>query len=219
MTIKQAFTFWAVSPGNTVLAARSRDAVNIVLIKKYGDIELEQITEDFARQIFDEARAPQEYKTKAASILVYLLKWGSEHDYCQSPAFDYSIASPTNQEITSMEERKTKCGKQPKKVCALDPDTLQVVCTYESITEACQKNKIKNLNRPIKEHHKAAGFYWAFPEDVEGFKPKTYSIPEEMKQKTQQKLDITQISDEDLIKEIKRRGWTGELSITKKVNL
>ena len=118
-----------------------------------------------------------------------------------------------------MAEGKPKGGRQAKKVCALDPETFQVVKTYDKITDACIKNGVKNIHKAIKGHYKAAGLYWAYPEDVEGFEPKTYSVPEEMKQKLNKQLDITQISDDDLIKEIRRRGWTGELSITKKVNL
>ena len=54
MTLKQAFTMWAMAPRNTVLAARSRDAVQKVLMKKWNDVELEQITETFARRIFSQ---------------------------------------------------------------------------------------------------------------------------------------------------------------------
>ena len=48
MTLNQAFTMWACAPRNTALAAKSRDAVQRVLMKKYNDIELEQFTESFA---------------------------------------------------------------------------------------------------------------------------------------------------------------------------
>ena len=226
MTLKQAFTMWAATPGNTVLAARCRNAVNMILMKDYGETEIGLINETFARRIFDESKAPQELKTPAASILVFVLKWGHEHDYCLMPTFDYSIASSKTEkkaikkkEPTVMAEGKPKGGRQAKKVCALDPETFQVIKTYDKITDACKKNGVKNIHKAIKGHYKAAGLYWAYPEDVEGFEPKTYSVPEEMKQKLNKQLDITQISDEDLIKEIRRRGWTGELSITKKVNL
>ena len=94
MTLKQAFTMWAATPGNTVLAAKCRNAVNMVLMKDFGETEICLIDEIFARRIFDGSKAPQELKTPAASILVYVLKWGHEHGYCLMPTFDYSIASP-----------------------------------------------------------------------------------------------------------------------------
>ena len=80
---------WAVAPRNTVLAAKSRDAVQKVLMKKWNDVELEQVTLAFARRIFSQSPEPKEMKVKAASILVYLLQWGGDHGYCQRPAFTY----------------------------------------------------------------------------------------------------------------------------------
>lgn len=81
-----------MDPANTVLAARSRDAVQKVLMKKWNDVCLEQITETFARRIFSRSPEAQELKSKAASILVHLLKWGSDHGHCQPPTFTFDIA-------------------------------------------------------------------------------------------------------------------------------
>lgn len=93
MTISQAFTQWAVAPRNTVLAAKSRDAVRRVLMKQWGDIDLKQFSETFARRIFRESREPLEMQVKAASILVYVLQWGGDHGHCRRPKFTYEIAS------------------------------------------------------------------------------------------------------------------------------
>ena len=92
MTLKQAFTIWAYSPGNTVLAAKSREAVQRVLMKKWNDIGLEQFTEQFCRRIFYQSTESLELKVKAASILVYVLQWGSDNGHCQRPTFTLSIA-------------------------------------------------------------------------------------------------------------------------------
>ena len=92
MTLKQAFTIWAYSPGNTVLAAKSRDAVQRVLMKKWNDIGLEQFTEQFCRRIFYQSTESLELKVKAASILVYVLQWGSDNGHCQRPTFTIAIA-------------------------------------------------------------------------------------------------------------------------------
>jgi hypothetical protein len=92
MTLKQAFTIWAYSPGNTVLAAKSREAVQRVLMKKWNDIGLEQFTEQFCRRIFYQSTESLELKVKAASILVYVLQWGSDNGHCQRPTFTLAIA-------------------------------------------------------------------------------------------------------------------------------
>ena len=93
MTISQAFTQWAVAPRNTVLAAKSREPVRRVLMKQWGDIDLEQFSETFARRIFRESREPLELQVKAASILVHVLQWGGNHGHCKRPTFTYDIAS------------------------------------------------------------------------------------------------------------------------------
>ena len=95
MTLKQAFTMWACAPRNTVLAAKSRDAVQRVLMKKYNETDLTEFTEPFSQRIFAQSSETQEMKVKAASILVYLLQWGADHGHCERPNFSYEIASAT----------------------------------------------------------------------------------------------------------------------------
>jgi hypothetical protein len=93
MTLKQAFTIWSNMSNNIVLAAKSHAAVQRVLMKKWSDIELEQITTTFARKVFTQSSEVQEMKTKAASILVHILNWGAENGHCKCPTFDYTIAN------------------------------------------------------------------------------------------------------------------------------
>lgn len=93
MTLKQAFTLWANAPRNMVLAARSRDAVQRVLMRKWSDTDLKDITSVFAARMFALSHENMEMKTKAASILVHLLQWGGDHGHCPRPSFDYTIAN------------------------------------------------------------------------------------------------------------------------------
>lgn len=95
-TLKQAFTMWANEPGNISMAARSRDAVNKVLMKKYYDIELVQFTASLAERIFRQSKEVQELKSKAASILVHVLNYGAGKGWCSRPTFTYEIARPMN---------------------------------------------------------------------------------------------------------------------------
>lgn len=93
MTLKQAFTLWANAPKNVVLAAKYREAVQRVLMKKWSTTELQDITEPLARKIFAQSPEYSELKAKAASVLVQLLQWGAENGQCQPPTFSVSIAS------------------------------------------------------------------------------------------------------------------------------
>ena len=141
MTLKQAFTMWACAPRNTVLAAKSRDAVQRVLMKKYNDMDLEVFTESFCRRIFSQSSETQEVKVKAASILVYLLQWGGDNGHCQRPNFSYEIASATP--VTK-------------------PEPPQVTVKPEALAKrqeelAQRENKEQKEEQPMEEHKKTRG--------------------------------------------------------------
>ena len=131
---------WAMAPRNTILAAKSRDAVQKVLMKKWNDVELEQVTVAFARRIFSESPEPKEMKVKAASILVYLLQWGGDHGYCQRPAFTYDEL--TGGDATGVDTIKVR---EMAKVTELDirrleSDVTPVPCDeHGNALEGCSK--------------------------------------------------------------------------------
>lgn len=263
MTLKQAFTMWACAPRNTVLAAKSRDAVQRVLMKKYNDMDLEVFTESFCRRIFSQSSETQEVKVKAASILVYLLQWGGDNGHCQRPTFTYEIASATpvtepeppqvtvkpealakcqeelaqreNQEQKEeqpMEEKKKTRGKQPIPVAQIDPETLALVKVWPSRCEAERGTGACNIDRAIAKKRMAGGFFWCMPDDAEGFKPnplsnrapKSADTPKpkpspKPKVEVPVKNDITQFSDQEIIAEMKRRGWKGNVTMTISIDL
>ena len=92
MTLKQAFIEWAAIPENMALAARSRCAVNSVLLKKHGDNDVRRFTEFAVRVLMQECKDPKTMKTQAASILVHVLNYAAKKGVCQKPEFDYNIA-------------------------------------------------------------------------------------------------------------------------------
>ena len=263
MTLKQAFTMWACAPRNTVLAAKSRDAVQRVLMKKYNETDLSEFTEPFSQRIFAQSSETQEMKVKAASILVYLLQWGADHGHCERPNFSYEIASATpvtepeppqvtvkpealakrqeelaqreNQEQKEeqpMEEHKKTRGKQPIPVAQIDPETLALVKVWPSRCEAERGTGACNIDRAIAKKRMAGGFFWCMPDDAEGFKPnplsnrapKSADTPKpkpspKPKVEVPVKNDITQFSDQEIIAEMKRRGWKGNVTMTISIDL
>ena len=118
MTLKQAFTEWAAIPENTALAARSRSAVNSVLLKKHGDNDVRRFTEFAVRVLMQDCKEPKAMKTQAASILVHVLNYAAKKGVCQKPEFDYNIASagedrPTKESTSKLTE--TKKSNSPRK--------------------------------------------------------------------------------------------------------
>lgn len=122
---------------------------------------------------------------------------------------------PENNE-TNMEKEKKPRGKQPRQICQIDPDTLQVVKTYDSCTEGCRTVGVKNLDRAIKRLQKAGGFYWQYPEDVSTFadrlKQKQDAQQPAVTEQPSTPSTLADFTDDELMTELDRRGFEGELS-------
>lgn len=123
MTFSQAFTQWAVAPRNTVLAASSREPVRRVLMKQWGDVDLEQFSETFARCIFRESSEPLGMLIKAASILVHVLQWGGDHGHCQRPKFTYDIASEEYHKAHDPQPTAVQCAAVPQQPSPAEPSS------------------------------------------------------------------------------------------------
>lgn len=286
MTLKQAFTQWANAPRNVVLAAKSRDAVQRVLMKKWNDIDLEVITPTFAERIFSQSSESKELKIKAASILVYLLQWGGDHGYCQRPTFDYTIANvlpksvtagdvPQNEkdshvlppsdidplaginfdepkdvadalleqsarimndkpkEETNMENKEQSAAK---KVVQIDAKSLEPIKIWDSACQVKREIGVGNIKRAIDNRSLSGGFFWCYAGSEKDFKPAEKkrngrpSAPNSSAAKPKpvvnhpanavtEKADITAFTDDELVAEIKRRGWKGTLSMTVNIDL
>lgn len=155
MTLKEAFEIWSAAPRNMSLANRYRTAVTTVLMKQYANTELSAVDEQFARAIFAGSDAAQELKSRAASVLVYLLQWGGDHGHCQRPSFDFSIVSDT---------------LSPDAICQLDPGTLKVIKTWRNPFRIQKELGIGNIVRAIERCGLAGGFYWSYGRDVDTFR-------------------------------------------------
>lgn len=149
-----------------------------------------------------------------------------------------------------MDEKKTR-GKQARKICQIDAETLQVIKTYDSCSEGCRSAGVKNIDRAIKRLQLAGGYYWQYPEDVATFadrlaakraaskpvkhKPSpstgdahhggqspcnssatthTGDSPHESpdnQRGTAAHEALEVFTDDELLEELDRRGWQGEL--------
>ena len=131
-----------------------------------------------------------------------------------------------------MEEKKKTRGKQPIPVAQIDPETLALVKVWPSRCEAERGTGACNIDRAIAKKRMAGGFFWCMPDDAEGFKPnplsnrapKSADTPKpkpspKPKVEVPVKNDITQFSDQEIIAEMKRRGWKGNVTMTISIDL
>ena len=141
------------------------------------------------------------------------------------------------------EEEMTKSKKKPMvntpikhSVTQIDPATLKPIETFQSISAASKKTGARNIDRAILKHGKAAGFYWCEAGDEENFKPKEITTGRKSvakspspsmnhspitpgKKSPDASIILSSFSDQDLIAEMKRRGWKGNIAITMNVEL
>ena len=131
-----------------------------------------------------------------------------------------------------MKEQKKTRGKQPIPVAQIDPETLALVKVWPSRCEAERGTGACNIDRAIAKKRMAGGFFWCMPDDAEGFKPnplsnrapKSADTPkpkpsQKPKVEVPVKNDITQFSDQEIIAEMKRRGWKGNVTMTISIDL
>ena len=136
-----------------MLAAKSREAVQRVLMKKWNDIELEQFSETFCRRIFYQSTESLEMKVKAASILVYVLQWGSDNGHCQRPTFTYDIASEEHKRAEK--DKGLQTDEEPKQerivVKSLAEVKADVLGTGKPTDVIPEKTETKVKNEPKEQ--------------------------------------------------------------------
>ena len=123
---------------------------------------------------------------------------------------------PQTTKQDNMEEKKVTKGRAARPVCQIDPKTKEVINTFDSCSEACRAAGVKNIDRAIKKLQMAGGYYWQYPEDVKTFaerleeKATCVRHTPPIRNASHDALEV--FTDEELINELTRRGWEGELS-------
>lgn len=169
-----------------------------------------------------------------------------------------------NEETKTQEDMKTKKpkGRQPKPIVQIDPDSLQVIKEWPSMSDATKELGLCHVEVAISKLRKAGGFYWSLAADADTFKArleeKQRQADERQKQQAEKMREkktlktvikpspavqvantpdptpssVTQhqpedeqprnaandalesFTDDELLEELDRRGWTGELRRT-----
>lgn len=133
------------------------------------------------------------------------------------PLKDVDFSDNTDDTDQNDENMKKNHDKTAQAVVQLDPETLKPVKTWQSANQAKVALNCSNIKRAITNHSKSGGFYWCFPGEEESFKPTTSRQDSEKKPltvaKQPEKASLADFSDEELIAEMRRRGWQGDVKI------
>lgn len=101
MTLRQAHAQWCSVPGNTALGAKTRIAVQKVLLDVCGDMDVTLIDRHYIDLLLKDSKVTdQRFRANAISVLCHILNW--LHDMVDSkaypkPDFDFNIASSQKQ--------------------------------------------------------------------------------------------------------------------------
>ena len=125
---------------------------------------------------------------------------------------------------------KSAFGRNPVKVVQIDPSTLKVLKVWDSTSEAEKAVGTHNIKRAIERKGIAGGYHWCFFGDEATFKPVSTKIAQPKREQKREhntesgvlfvnKPSLADVSNEELIAEMKRRGWKGTITMTLNVEL
>lgn len=133
------------------------------------------------------------------------------------------VAQPKTEKTKQKTKTNMKSSTKPKSVQQLDPTSGKVICTYNSISEAQSKIGVKNIYRAIENGTMAGGYKWKVIDETAARQPHPHPSPKG--EGSSHPLDIrhqtslADLSDQELIDEMKRRGWKGNVEIVVRVTL
>ena len=88
----------------------------------------------------------------------------------KAKAVKKSKASKSGDKGDKSDDGKKHAGGRPTKpVCQIDPDTLEVIATFDSCNAAIQATGASNIDRAVARVRKSAGYYWSTPDGVKTF--------------------------------------------------
>jgi hypothetical protein len=138
----------------------------------------------YSKDVLGEALAASQEtegaKVRAASVMIQVLQWAHDQEPKESPKVEFTLddlMAYVRGEVKAeakASEKTAEAGKHPggrptKPVCQIDPDTLEVIATFDSCNAAMQATGASNIDRAVARVRKSAGFYWSTPDGVKTF--------------------------------------------------
>lgn len=242
MTLSQAYNGWSIQSQNR----KHYNATKEMFRKSWFMLETNQPCSYYTEQVLGEAlaktRVIETYKVNAASVMIQVLEFANFAEPKVNPKPDFTIRDlmkytrgeveeNNNIKEEKIMETKTSPIKKSKRICQLDPETLKVVMIFESTNKAQKELGITNINRSAKRKTLNGGYYWCYPGEENEFKPK--DIQQKKKGPVAQKpkpfkvkpevivkhKTLEDYTNEELVAEIRRRGWTGKFKMITEIEL
>lgn len=209
MTLKQAYENWAGDNENKILATKSLSATKKCFLEKYGNTPLKEVTRDFALNIFTTCKEMKELRVKAAAVFVYVMKWAREKALdIDCPVCDYQFTDLTSAEVRPKaqpkkaqekgkevrdlpaEKKQTHQTVKPRSkkdgrevVIILNPETMELGQRFPSISQAFRDLHVVNIDRYCKSHRPHNGTYFAFVDELDGWKPAQAKVTNDGKER------------------------------------
>lgn len=154
---------------------------------------------------------------------------------------DYAGSEPASEQAEVEEKELIDMPVPPvqpeKGVVQLDLITHEVIKIWPSAHAAAKALGIQNIQRAIDRHGVSGGFFWCRPGEEKSFTPAPPRLVHTTKHKAEKEPTpapsaestpdsdapdfwgsyLYRVPDEELVKEIRRREWKGQLKITKVV--
>ena len=245
MRLDEAYQRWGSESKNRELFKNTKDVFRKATWKLPTNQPCSYYTLPVLARAFAASTLAHSDKVNAASVMCHVLNYAHNVDPDNNPYPDFSFNDITdyggNNNVTEKEEpeEKTESVQPEKAVVQLDLTTQKVIKVWPSAHAAAKALGIQNIQRAIDRHGVSGGFFWCRPGEENSFepsKPRLESKPVVTKPKTEKEpspapsaepsSDLSDapdywgsylilVPDEELVKEIRRREWKGQLKITK----
>lgn len=209
MTLQEAYKAWGGKADHLLTYHRTKNVFEIGFKALDFNKQICEYDKSTIATALSNSDLNDSDKYIAAGVMCSVLKEYSDTCIFFS-AKDLIECTINNQKVTTMNNTKPKCVQQ------LDPETDEIICTYNSISEAQNRIGVKNIYQAVKSGKTAGGYKWKLIEEdkpivnVENKKPIV---------NVENKKPLEEYSNQELIDEMKRRGWKGDIEIVTKVKL
>ena len=156
MTLKEAYEKWSKEENNKILAMRYRSANNKCFLEKWGTTPLEQVDRKFVFQIFANCKEEKVLKAKAASAIVYVMRYVFDKKLipsCKPVNYDYNDIM--SGQVTDSNSISQKAVKEISEAPAPVYEETGEVKMMSSVTNA-NDNELNTTPTIKRSHHPKA---------------------------------------------------------------
>ena len=180
MNLNEAYNGWQRVKENSQFYVKTRNDFRKAWLMLPTNKPCSYYTKEVLGEALAASQETEGVKVRAASVMIQVLQWAHDQEPKESPKVKFTlddlmayvrgeVKAEAKASEKSAEGGKHPGGRPTKPVCQIDPDTLEVIATFDSCNAAMQATGASNIDRAVARVRKSAGYYWSTPDGVKTF--------------------------------------------------